>query len=294
MSHALVLPDVPESIDVTADPASFVVAAVSHAKGWLEQARTTDLPEVVEAKARAEAIRCYVAQRDMGRDAELAATEIVRRAERRIGELIREGQSSGEISKRGDNTREDQPSRERLVPTDFAAEHELSGHGAGIYAMTDGVSSEEFEEALSEAKEEGNLSRRNVVRKVRDLQEREPADEPGRQPKAVRVQQIREMAAKAYTSRQIAASIGVQPDHVRRLAADAGIELQADRAIGRVRPIDSNRVVAEAVSTLEHLPDVLELVAFAELDRESVEEWVSSLRRSLRALQRFTKELSSA
>ncbi len=34
--------------------------------------------------------------------------------------------------------------------------------------MTDGVSDEQFEEALTEAREEGNLSRANVARKCKD------------------------------------------------------------------------------------------------------------------------------
>ena len=43
--------------------------------------------------------------------------------------------------------------------------------------MADGVTDEEFERALAEAKAEGNLSRANVVRKLR--QRRTPAAAPG-------------------------------------------------------------------------------------------------------------------
>lgn len=54
------------------------------------------------------------------------------------------------------------------TPTDYAAPHELSGEpaGCGIYAMTDGVSDEQFEEAITEARDEGNMSRANVARKA--------------------------------------------------------------------------------------------------------------------------------
>jgi hypothetical protein len=44
--------------------------------------------------------------------------------------------------------------------------------------MTDGISDTDFEDALGEAKAEGNLSRANVVRKVRQRQGR--ADCPKR------------------------------------------------------------------------------------------------------------------
>lgn len=37
----------------------------------------------------------------------------------------------------------------------------------GIYAMTDGVTDEDFEQALKEARAEGNLSRTNVARKAK-------------------------------------------------------------------------------------------------------------------------------
>ncbi|MDO3057020.1 hypothetical protein P5V98_24650, partial [Mycobacteroides abscessus subsp. massiliense] len=40
-------------------------------------------------------------------------------------------------------------------------------HG-GIYDLADGVSDEQFEEAITEARAEGNLSRANVARKCKD------------------------------------------------------------------------------------------------------------------------------
>lgn len=46
--------------------------------------------------------------------------------------------------------------------------------GTATHAVTDGVSNERFDEAIDEAKAEGNLSRANVVRKV-----------PGQDPKPI-------------------------------------------------------------------------------------------------------------
>lgn len=53
----------------------------------------------------------------------------------------------------------------KSFPRDFAKPDELAGTGnhPGIYDLTDNVSDEQFEEALKEAKEEGNLSRTNVA-----------------------------------------------------------------------------------------------------------------------------------
>jgi len=51
-------------------------------------------------------------------------------------------------------------------PTRFASTGELPSNGGGIYGLTDGVSDERFDEALTEAKDEGNLSRANVIRNL--------------------------------------------------------------------------------------------------------------------------------
>lgn len=115
----------------------------------------------------------------------LNAAEFVRRAERGLGVAIREGQESGTVAKRGDigamgrdGTRGGLPGSRRgldlIRPTDLAKSDELSGSRPGIYAMTDGVSGEQFEEAISEAKAEGNLSRANVARNCRCLDCRRP------------------------------------------------------------------------------------------------------------------------
>lgn len=58
----------------------------------------------------------------------------------------------------------------RLSPMDFCGRTELHGKNGreGIYSMTDGVTDEQFEQALAEARAEGNLSRANVARKAQD------------------------------------------------------------------------------------------------------------------------------
>lgn len=102
---------------------------------------------------------------------ELAAAEIVRRAERCLGLAIRKGQEEGRIAKRGDigGNRKAESDDVHVLhrPTDFAAPDDLSNARGGIYAMTDGVAAEHFEAAIESAKAEKNLSRANVVRKAK-------------------------------------------------------------------------------------------------------------------------------
>jgi len=167
-------------LEASDDPGAIIIASLDRAKSWLAAAATADLDAVADFRSTAEAIRCYVAQKELGHDAELAATEIVRRAERRIGELVREGQAKGEILKQGRN--KDQSVSLRS-PSDFTSQSVLTGNQAGAYAMTDGVTEDEFEEAISEAREERDLSRVNIVRKLkgettRDRRERRDSRHP--------------------------------------------------------------------------------------------------------------------
>lgn len=168
----------PSDIDRAADPGAFVVLCLERSKTWLTSALDQgDIASIVEMKSQAEAIRVYTMQKQLGKDSELAATEIVRRAERGIGVAIRRGQEAGEIAKRGDIGAAPVPGvhaggglpgairgGDLVRPTDFLDRDELTN---AAYALTDGISDEQFEAALDDAKSEGNLSRANVRRKVK-------------------------------------------------------------------------------------------------------------------------------
>ena len=107
---------------------------------------------------------------DLSKDTVLEAQMQQRRWERALGAAIREGQARGEIA----DTRTGGHRASRGIPptSDFASPNELktSGKNVGIYALTDNTSDEQFEAALSEAKDDNNVSRANVVRKLRDAQ----------------------------------------------------------------------------------------------------------------------------
>lgn len=124
--------------------------------------------DLVDLKSRAELLRVRTSANQPGREAELAAIEVVRRAERGIGVCIRRGQAEGKIRKPGDvggNRRRAEAVRVQLLPSpyQFVSKYDL---GNGIYEMTDGVTDEQFDEAIRQAKAEGNLSRANVIRKL--------------------------------------------------------------------------------------------------------------------------------
>jgi hypothetical protein len=151
-----------------------------------ELAKATDAQSVLEWKAKAGAIQELTKQLQLGKELRLDAVEFVRGTERALGIAIREGQAAGTILGPGKKNfhaggyalAKKQLNNELIPgPTEYATASELSGAnqpGTGIYAMTDGVSDEQFKEALAEARAEGNLSRANVARKCRALAHPEP------------------------------------------------------------------------------------------------------------------------
>ncbi|ACI12660.1 hypothetical protein SEA_SPIKELEE_53 [Mycobacterium phage Spikelee] len=178
-----------QNLDGAAQAAA-ITAILSHSRtGLLAAIAAHDLPQIVEWKKKASAIETIAKQVRMGKEFQLDAAEFVRRAERGLGVAIREGQERGEIGSKtnGLNNTGPRQSYERNgkvvniddsqdqnfvsapSPRDFASRAELFGSRGdeGIYAMTDGVSDEQFEEAITEAREEGNLSRANVARKAK-------------------------------------------------------------------------------------------------------------------------------
>jgi len=285
MTSLDLIPAEPHVLDAAQDPTQAVVALLEQSKLLLAQA--TRLEDVVEWKARAGALEAYTRQRDLGKEAELSAQEIVRRAERRIGQLIQERQSYGPKSCPDGGTTGQFPS-----PRTFFAGGRDRDETYKLAQTNDDV----FEAAVAEARAEENLSRANVVRKVQQAKPASaPAPAPGKVDKsrvgvAQREDEIRSLAAAGHTTPQIAAKLGVTEDAVARIASRIGVQT-ASSVLGRVRRVDSNRVVEETVAGADALIFGLDLIDFTELDPECLQRWVDSLSNSLRSLNRLHKQL---
>jgi hypothetical protein len=157
-------------VSLDSSPSEYMAVVLNRAKGWLAEAQSID--EVRETKAIAVGYESVIREKELAFDAQLAATEIVRRCERRIGQLVREGQERGEIRTRGDDTRTDLV-RDKDEVKSARGFFQHSDEMSHSYAMA-GAPDEQFESALDEAKAEGNLSRANVVRKVKGEQPKTP------------------------------------------------------------------------------------------------------------------------
>lgn len=299
MSADLALAADPLVAEQAADPGEFIIQACERAKTWLREALDRgDIDQIAECRSQAEAVRIYTMSRQLGMDAQLSATEIVRRAERGLAQSVRRGQENGEIKKRGDGgwgarSLGGNGGTTKKSPGEFV------GRGAtraATYAMADGVSDEDFEGALADAKAEGDLSRANVARKTRQRRARPRRDEqipaPGdRSSEAAdrRLKLIRQWAAQGSSSRQMSAQLGKRDDAIRQLAREHGIEIPADQVIGRTRRLDSNRIARETVHALEGLAMGAELLEPGDLNKAEIPGWAASLTVSLRVLNRMVK-----
>lgn len=142
-----------------------VVAALERARDWLRD--QTSIPVVQDGIALGEALQAVARQRDLGHDAELAAAEIVRRAERRLAELVAEGQARGDIATLSsaayarENDHEDgAPSACLPKARDIFGGVDLQKHARRFAA----VNEDDWNEALDACRTEGAMSRAAVTR----------------------------------------------------------------------------------------------------------------------------------
>lgn len=288
-----------ERLDTTGREAA-VTAYLTSARDRLVLALEATGPDAVVA-LKAEIATAAEATKQLGLSKEIQtdAREMVRRAEYALGKAIRAAQAVGQVRTPGQrgpsqvgfertrNGRNEvvqevrgEPTNSLRSPSEFVSTAELHG----TYALVDGVSAAEFEVALSDAKSEGNLSRANVVRKIRGVKS------DGLTP-LERLNKIRELAPSGMTSGQIARELGVTEDHVRRVARDNRIAITADKVMSHTRRLDHTRFINQTVTALEGLASGLDVLNLEQVDRTQIEYWATSLTESLEALNRLAKQI---
>lgn len=280
-----------------------ITRALEESKSWLAVAtKGTDPTPIAEFKAWAATVAEMTRQKGLAEDIQLDALEMVRRAERGIGVAIRNGQAAGEIRQRGDSRGPQSPymrggrlvhvqqpdaagNTSKMSPAAFGTPRDELARG--IYPLTDGVTEGDFEEALSEARAERNLSGANVRRKVRAA--------TGPRTRAEKAERIREMAADGYSSRQMSDTLATSDGTIREIAREHGVDIPADRVTTRTKRIDPERVVQETVNTLQGIEYGLGLLSQADYDAfnpEQVRTWLGALNTPSRAIRVLLKELN--
>lgn len=287
---------VPFQASVVDRTAEGVVAVLTNARQWLASAvEMTGPAEVAFNKAIIVTAETYAKELGLSKEIQMDATEMVRRAEYALGKAIRKGQEEGTVATRGtiggSGSRGSSGTRSSynpdLVsrPTDFASADELHGNGAGIYQLAE-ADPEQFEEAIAEAKAEGNLSRANTVRKIRGQQSFETRDD--------RAREVARLAALGYSSRQIAPQIGLGQEALAAIVRDYGITVKADRHIAGTHAADTNRIIEKAVSALEGIALGLDLIDPSAIDPERAQNWANSLTQSIAALSKARRQIKES
>lgn len=141
-----------------------IAANLEQADSWLRAALAVPSPDprsIADYKVQIAAVEQMARQLRLSKDTQLHATELVRRAERGVGVAIRKGQAEGTVATLGENLgpRSDYLRGGRVVRAgrDLVAESSkvspkaILPHGhdmADTYAMTDGVTDEQFDAAI--------------------------------------------------------------------------------------------------------------------------------------------------
>lgn len=102
---------------------------------------------------------------------------------------------------------------------------------------------------------------------------------------------MRQMAADGYTSRQIAADMGISEEGCRRTLREEGIDVPADAVAARTRRHDSTRIIEHIVMDAENLTADVNLIDFDALDGAQIAEWLRSLTESRDKLGAFIRRL---
>ena len=264
---------------------------------YLEQARDrlTDAlaatgPEAVAAiKAEVSTVAEMTKQLGLSKECRDDATEMVRRAEYALGKAIRKGQEEGAFApsvtitgggagRRGRVETSSQPNVRRSLGLHAQEQYDMGAMSTMAEA--------EFEDALTEARDEGNLSRANVVRKIKQQSSPQTRDQ--------RADQIADLAQQGYTSIQISPKVGMSAGSVRQIARDFNVDIPADRAVGKRRHIDSNRILAGAAESVAATAYSLQQINPLDLDQDAAQEWVDSLTVSINALRQALKPIKES
>lgn len=295
MSAEIVPVDNMAALD-TLDPQTREIAVtrmLGEARSWLAHSvEATEPVEVANFKAYIATVAESTKQLNLSKEIQLDATEMIRRAERALGLAIRKGQDEGtvattSVARRQATLIRDQKADSNLIPTVRDVAPDFYNNGMEIGRLADNFTDDEFEEAVSRAKEEGNVSRANVLRKGEEVK-------TGAEHRAEKWERVEALATEGHTSRQIASLIGANPEALRAAARERGIAIPADRARGKVRRLDSDRILSGVAESLSAATFSLQQIDPLDLDQETAHEQVDSLTESLTALRRAVRTIKES
>lgn len=288
-----------ESLDTPSNEIA-ISQMLDKAKSYLEVAmRQADAPRAIaDFKAEIIAVAQYAKQKKVSEEIQIDATAMVRRAERSLGVAIREGQERGQISSNGGHQpkKEDDISAAEMSPEPVSPKEFFSGGNemSTTYRLVDNVTDDEFDTALEAAKEERNLSRANVVRKIKAAKSEDPSGEeapepsgPGSTlPEEIR-ERVEELASQGVSSRNIGAELGIDKTTVNRMLN------------GRTKPVKGNntqKIMERLTESLWGMRQSLQTITAVDsgLNPDQVAAWTKELRSTSAELNRIKNLLKES
>ncbi len=294
-----------------------VTAILQQSHDWLARAQEATDParQVSEFKAFIATVAETSKQLKLSQAIQHDSEIMVRRAERALGQAIKTGQERGEIRAHGKQENRGNryvESRElsntqvsKASPYDYASHAELYGDGSvggtGVYAMAE-PDDDTFEQALEDAKSEGNVSRRNVMRKARGEESKSPkrktSDEaPAETERPSREEQWEEVARLAerrLTSDQIHSKLRMYSEAptFRKYAKERGIEFPADKFVGRGgHKFDTRRALESIVSEMHATAMAYPLIDLTQISPDEAEQMLERADEGFKALKKIMNQL---
>lgn len=269
-----------------------VTQSLEQANQWIDRANLgqSTVYEIKDFNAFVATVTEAARQKELSGEIVLKAQKTQRRAEDALGRAVRRGQQSGDIAdpssaasyreakKRAGTTASNGDAV--VSPGDFFAH---SQEKSDLYAMAD-ADPADVADALDEAEEEGNLSRANVVRKIKALPTFAEAQ-------SEKWQTIADLANDRLTSAQIAKKVGMSEKGMRKGAAQRGITFPADEVLGKTKRINGLDVLERIVASIEADESVLGLIEFESITPEQAAELLQRLTSPLRAINRMKNRL---
>lgn len=267
-----------------------VTQMLTEARAWLAHAVESTGPQTIaNFKAQMATVAEATKQLNLSKEIQLDAQEMVRRAERGVGLAIRKGQAEGTINRIGQHAYAGNQHEAVLPDSKKSSVTDYLVNGSDVnatYAVTDDVTDEQFDAAIDAAKGEGNMSRANVVRKVRDIKDGtvETRDQ--------RAKKIAELAASGHSTRQIAPLVGIGESAVSNIVRDYGIHVPADALVKGTRRIRTPEVIENVIGTLDAATFSLGLINPSEVQGEQIDSLIQSISALRRAINKI-KESNS-
>ena len=239
-----------------------VTEMLVHARaGLLVAVAAQDLPSIVQYKAQAAAIHEVAKQIRIGKEMQLEAAEFVRRAERGLRVAVTEGQQRGDIRAHGDglsrsSSVEDLPTVSDFLPSGGQQQNDMAAMAS--------CSDEQFEQVITEAKAEGNISRANVARKAKAK-----ANPPKPEPEVIEPESI------------------ALPDETE------GIDAPAPAGPTRLTKHTSTEMLSNINGMLKGVVESLPFINPAEVDATANKQVVRDIRQSIGSIRKLLKEIEN-